>query len=462
MPSYTADRIERVIADLRPATALVHLQTVACPLRERMAHYKTPGVSIAVIDDGRVAWERGFGVRTAGQSDPVDADTLFLAGSICKPIFALGAMRLVEQGRLALDADIQQYLTSWRIPSNGTWAPCITLRQLLSHTAGTSVHGFPGYPASGPWPTLSQVLNGSPPANNLPVIVDLIPGMQSRYSGGGTTIAQVAVTDVIGHPFPEIMRELIFDPLALQNSTFAQPLPPDQAACAATAHPWNGVPIPGRWHVYPEMAAAGLWTTAGDLGRIGCEFFRALKGESSPLGLSAESAAEMLKPQLPTELEGERFIGLGWFCAGKGDDFHCFHLGWDQGFVAGLWLYPAAGKGAAIMINSNQGQPLLDEIKDAIAREYDWPSRDAEISAEPVPKAVEGIYNTECGIVCEVTCEGAGLMMSVNKQPPAPFVRKNSEFASGSINASLEFLPSIEAATSVILNQSGKRFRFEK
>ena len=147
MPSYPADPVERVISDLRPMTTLVHLQTVGRPLPERMAHYATPGVSIAVVDRGRVAWERGFGVCTGGQSDPVDTDTLFQAGSVSKPIFALGAMRLVEQGRIALDGDIQKYLTSWHIPSNGTWAPRITLRQLLSHTAGTSVHGFSGYPA---------------------------------------------------------------------------------------------------------------------------------------------------------------------------------------------------------------------------------------------------------------------------------------------------------------------------
>jgi hypothetical protein len=120
------------------------------------------------------------------------------------------------------------------------------------------------------------------------------------------------------------------------------------------------------------------------------------------------------------------FIGLGWHCTGKGDAFQCFHLGWDEGFVAGLWLYPAAGKGAAIMINSNQGWPLRDEIKDAIAREYDWPNPDTEISAEPLSKDVEGIYQTEHGMVCELTCKGAGLTVSINKMPTAEFVRKTS------------------------------------
>jgi len=461
MPDNSTARIARVIADLRPSTALLHRQTAACSLSDRMAHFASPGVSIAVVDDGRVAWERGFGVRTNGRPEPVGADTLFQAGSVSKPVFALGAMYLVQQEQIALDSDIQQYLTSWRIPPNGDWIPRVTLRQLLSHTAGVSVHGFAGYPATGPWPTLIQVLNGSPPANNFPVIVDLIPGLQLRYSGGGMTIAQAAMMDGLGRPFPEIMRELIFDPLALENTTFAQPLPADLAARSATAHPWNGVAKPDRWHVYPEMAAAGLWTTAGDLARIGCAFLRNLQGERSPLGLSRETASEMLKPQLPTN-EGGDFFGLGWECGGKGDAFHCRHNGWNEGFVAGVWLYPAAGKGAAIMINSNQGWPLRDEIKEAIAREYDWPRSTSETTAQLLPTAVEGIYRAERGGVCEVAIDGAMLMLSINKQRPVVFMLKGSDFVSISVNALLQFLPSMEAATTMVLKQGGQTFHFEK
>jgi hypothetical protein len=221
------------------------------------------------------------------------------------------------------------------------------------------------------------------------------------------------------------------------------------------------VPMPGGWHVYPEMAAAGLWTTAGDLARIGCEFLRILRGESSPLGFSAGLAAEMLKPQLPTALEGA-FTGLGWVCEGEADAFQCSHDGWNEGFVAGLWLYPAVGKGAAVMINSNQGWPLRDEIKEAIAREYDWPHPGSEITTEPLTRAVEGTYQTEQGIVCEVTCEGAELKISINEQPAAVFVRRGSDFVSASVNASLQFLPSMNKAIAVILKQSGQSFHFEK
>jgi CubicO group peptidase (beta-lactamase class C family) len=462
MPSDTTDRITRVITDLRPTTTLLHDQTAACSLSDRMDHFASPGASIAVVDEGRVAWERGFGMRTSGKAEPVGADTLFQAGSVSKPVFALGAMRLVQEGQIALDSNIQQYLTSWRIPSNEDWAPRVTLRQLLSHTAGVSVHGFAGYPATGPWPTLTQILNGSPPANNFPIIVDLIPGLQFRYSGGGTTIAQAAVTDVRGHPLPEIMRELIFDPLALENTTFAQPLPVDLAARSATAHPWNGVPVPGRWRVHPEMAAAGLWTTAGDLARIGCAFLHSLRGDHSTLGLSHESSAAMLKPQLPTDLKGGDFGGLGWGCTGEGDAFQCRHEGWNEGFVAGLWLYPALGKGAAIMINSNQGWPLRDEIKEAIAREYDWPRSTSQTIVEQLPTAIEGFYQTERGVVCEVAIDGATLTLRVNKQSPIAFMLREAGFISISVNASLQFLPSMAAATTMILKQAGQTFHFER
>jgi CubicO group peptidase (beta-lactamase class C family) len=255
---------------------------------------------------------------------------------------------------------------------------------------------------------------------------------------------------------------LIFDPLALENTTFAQPLPIDLAARSATAHPWNGVPMPGRWRIHPEMAAAGLWTTAGDLARIGCAFLDSLNGLRSTLGLWRESSAAMLEPQLPTDLKGGDFVGLGWGCTGEGDAFQCRHEGWNEGFVAGLWLYPALGRGAAIMINSNQGWPLRDEIKGAIAREYDWPRSTSPTIVEQLPTALEGIYQTERGVVCEVAIDGAKLTLRLNEQSPIAFMLQEAGFISTSVNASLQFLPSMAAATTIILKQAGQTFRFEK
>src|SRR4051794_23482344 len=166
------DRIARVLADVRPDSPVPAWEGAAQTLEQRMTYQATPGASIAVVDNSEIAWARGFGIRTAGSADAVTATTPFQAGSVSKPVFALAVMRLVEEGRLDLDADVNRYLIPGRVPATGGWQPRITRRQLLSHTAGTTVHGFGGYPASAPWPTPVQVLQGVAPAHTPEVIVD--------------------------------------------------------------------------------------------------------------------------------------------------------------------------------------------------------------------------------------------------------------------------------------------------
>jgi CubicO group peptidase (beta-lactamase class C family) len=374
MPSEDGARIDRAIADLRPRGLRRPPLRAVCTLDDRMRELCTPGVSVADIENFEVAWARGFGVRRMGESAAVQSDTPFQTGSISKVVFALAVMRLCQDNRIDLDADIRTYLKSWQIPAGDDgWGPRINLRQLLSHTAGTTVHGFPRYPAGGTRPSLPQILDGVPPANTSPIFVDLVPGLQFRYSGGGTTIAQLAVTDVVGTAFPDLMRELVLAPLKMEDSSFEQPPSPRLADRAAVGHSQNGIPIPGGWHVYPEMAAAGFWSTAPDLARLGAALMRCLRGEITGLALSRESLAAMLRPQLPDQAEGSEFVGLGWFCAGEGDAFRFGHTGGNHGFLAALRLYPATGQGAAVMINSHQGWPLLEELPDAIEREYGWP-----------------------------------------------------------------------------------------
>jgi CubicO group peptidase (beta-lactamase class C family) len=358
-------RIGGVISGLLPQSSEGSYGRPA-KLARRMASYHTPGVSIAVVNNGAIEWACGFGVREKGEPEPVTPETLFQAGSISKPIFALAVMRLVEEGKLDLDEDVNRRLTSWKVPPNGSWQPRITLRQLLSHSAGLTVHGFPGYGVDEPIPTVVEVLNGQPPANTDPVRVDILPGVQFRYSGGGTTVAQQLVVDTLGKPFPQIARELVLDPLGMAHSTYEQPLPPDRAALAATAHPEKARPLPGRWHVYPEMAAAGLWTTPSDLARAGIELQRALHGDPPRL-LRRETIAAMLTPQIGEDM------GIGFFLEGRGDNTRFGHLGSDEGFVAQAAFYKDRGLGAVVMLNSNEGQPLLGEILRAIAREYGWP-----------------------------------------------------------------------------------------
>jgi len=214
-------------------------------LVERMAHYAIPGVALALITDSEIAMEAGYGVKEAGGGDPVTPRTLFQACSISKPVAVLGMLRLVEQGLLDLDADVNDMLTSWRVPPNGSWQPRVTLRQIASHSAGLTVSGFPGYARGAPLPTLTQILTGSAPANTAGVRVDTLPGAEFRYAGGGTTVLQQVVEDVTVRPFAQLLQELVLGPLGMSRSSYAQPLPDALSAEAATAHEADGVPVEG-------------------------------------------------------------------------------------------------------------------------------------------------------------------------------------------------------------------------
>jgi CubicO group peptidase (beta-lactamase class C family) len=392
------ERIQRVVSDLREETTIPGQYRSARSVHERMAHTCTPALSVAVIDNFEVAWARGFGTLAAGAAATA-ADTPFQCGSISKPVFACAVMKLAETSTIDLDADVNDYLTSWRLPAHDGWQPRVSLRQLLSHTAGTTVHGFPGYPASGPWPTPTQVLDGLAPANNQPILVDILPGTQFRYSGGGTTIAQQAIVDVARSPFPELMRQLVLDPVGMMDSSFEQPAPSAFAKRAARSHPWNGTETVGGYHVYPEMAAAGLWTTAVDLARLGVEIMRALRGSPSKLELKSETVSSMLRPQLPNEEMGQDFVGLGWHCSGKEESFRFFHEGFNHGFTATMLMLPAIGKGVVVLVNSTQGWMLRGEITAAVGREYHWPTlKDLPKISDVDPKVVyAGTYESVNG-----------------------------------------------------------------
>jgi CubicO group peptidase (beta-lactamase class C family) len=362
----TATRIEHVTASLRPPVQVAGRAPVRWTLGERMAHHHVPGVSIAVIDGGRIAWARGFGVSEAGATDSINDSTIFQAGSISKPIAVTAMLRLVEQGELSLDEDVNHYLKSWKLPENKfTARDKVTLRRIVSHSAGLTVHGFPGYAAGERIPTLAQILNGRKPANTSPVRVDTFPGARYNYSGGGLTIMQLLLIDVTGKPFPALIRELVLAPAGMTRSTYEQPLPEDRVSNAARAHDDRGMVLPGRWHTYPEMAAAGLWTTPTDLARWLLEISAERSGKSARV-LSQSTVKQMLTVQKAP-------LGLGVFLGGTGRSFHFGHGGDNEGFHADMIMYPETGQGAAIMTNGDGGPALIPEILNAIADEYHWP-----------------------------------------------------------------------------------------
>ncbi|HKP28990.1 MAG TPA: serine hydrolase domain-containing protein [Gemmatimonadales bacterium] len=358
--------LSRAIAGLRPQVEIEGRPAQRWSLTERMAHYKVPGIGVAIISGGKIVWAGGFGVKEAGSNDSVTAGTLFQAASISKPVTATAMLRLVSEGKIALDTNVNRYLKSWQVPDNKfTATEKVTLRRIASHSAGLTVHGFPGYEAGKPVPSVVQVLNGQKPANTAPVRVDTTPGAISRYSGGGTTIEQLVLTEVTGEPFPALMKRLVLDPAGMTLSTYEQPLPEARWPEAARGYRSDGSMVPGRWHTYPEMAPAGLWTTPTDLAKWALAIAAAHAGGDTTL-LPRAIADQMLTVQKGT-------FGIGPSVEGSGRSFRFGHGGANEGYRANLLYYPDAGVGIAVMTNSDLGDDLFSELQYAIAAEYDWP-----------------------------------------------------------------------------------------
>jgi CubicO group peptidase (beta-lactamase class C family) len=333
-------------------------------LEQRMAALDVPGVSIAVFHDDEIVAAKAYGVADRATGRMVDTDTLFQAASISKPVTATAVHRFVQSGALDLDAPVNMYLDSWKLPGNEfTRATPVTLRMLLSHTGGTTVHGFPGYEPGDAVPTLQQVLDGSGPSNTVAIRVDIPPGETYRYSGGGTTIVQQMLIDVVGKPFPELMQEMVLGPAGMTNSAFDQPLSADRAENAAKAHR-NSVGADDNSHIYPELAAAGLWTTPSDLARFAITIQGSARGDEGSL-LDQESVGEML-----TVVQDDATAGL-FKVRVRGEGYYG-HGGGNYGFRCQLIFSPEEGYGAAVMTNGSRGRELIDEILNAIALAYGW------------------------------------------------------------------------------------------
>lgn len=355
---------------LRTAVRVVGQPDPALQIEDRMRYYHVPGVSIAVVDDFHIVYAGAFGVREFGTAERVDTTTLFLAGSISKPVFSSGILQLVQQGKLALDEDVNARLTSWHLPETRFTAnERVTLRHLLTHTAGLTVWGFPGYEIGKPVPTVPQVLDGVPPANTPAVRNDTMPGAFWRYSGGGITIAQLLATDVTHETFPALMQRLVLGPAGMTRSTYENPLPNARWSEAATGHEHVDTPVPGHFHVYPEMAAAGLWTTPSELARWAIALSRAYDGDTTA-PFPTLMARQMISCQVIVRPPyGNGCWGLGVRVAGVGDSLEFTHDGRDEGFVALFEMWPTQGRGIFIMTNGVSGA-LMSEIVRAFAETY--------------------------------------------------------------------------------------------
>jgi CubicO group peptidase (beta-lactamase class C family) len=340
-------------------------------LDEIAADYGVPGFAIAVIDNFEIAWVKPYGVADSVTGDPVTRETLFQAASISKPVAAMASVKAVQDGLFSLDADVNTILKSWHVPDNEfTRVRPVTPRMLMSHTSGTDDgFGFPGYDPGEPLPTLVQILDGEKPSNLKPVVWAAEPFTRMKYSGGAVILEQLALQDAAGRPFEEIVRAWVLEPIGMRNSFYVQPLPPDLDARAARSHFRKGEPGNVKYHVYPELAAAGLWTTPEDLCKCAIEVQKSLRGESNRV-LTVESAREMVTP-----------VGVGSFAVGfatteRDGTWYFSHGGGNWGVTCNLVAARDAGVGFAIMTNSEMAGPLLNEVEQRLARVYGWPGYD--------------------------------------------------------------------------------------
>lgn len=338
-------------------------------LAEMMEELGVPGVSVAVISDFEVAWARGYGVADVETGYAVDVETMFQAASISKPVAAMATMAAVQDGVFGLDQDVNDILTSWELDGAGfTDAMPVTPRMLTSHTSGLGDgFGFPGYDPGTPLPTTVQILDGHPLSNVGEVFMERPPMTAYEYSGGGVTLMELALSDARGRAFDELMEEQVLGPIGMTRSSYSQPISEEHDRNAARAHGREGESMGAKWHVYPEMAAAGLWTTPTDLARFAIDVQRAHRGEDGTV-LDQRHVGEMLSP-----------VGVGDFAVGfslqkRGQGWYFSHGGSNWGFRAFLIAHKTAGYGVVVMTNASRGGEIAQEIVRRVERAYSWDS----------------------------------------------------------------------------------------
>lgn len=399
-----AGSISRVEQGLLQAQVIKGAPVRKSSLADEMRRLKVPGVSVAVIHNGKIAWAKGYGVTVVG-GPPVTPATLFQAASISKPVSAMAALQMAQAGLLDLDRPAGSYLTSWTFPDDPA-SQAVTVRALLSHTAGISVSGFPGYGPGQAVPSVAQVLDGLAPATTAPVRVTSPPGQAWRYSGGGYTVLQQLMSDVAGKPFDVLIAERVLRPLGMNDSHFEQPASARTLRGAAMPHDGAGKPYAGGPFSYPELAAAGMWSTPTDLAK----FALSIQAASQPRKGAVFNAAMALAMLTPVK----NGYGLGLEIAGEAGSRTFAHGGSNKGYQNSMVAYAGRGDGAVVMTNGEGGADLARALIRAVAAEYNWPTyRTQERSAVNLPsaalKAAVGTYAIKGLGEFDITEQAGGL-----------------------------------------------------
>ncbi len=408
------EEIARVESGLLPNIIIEGDSIEDFTIADRMRHYNVPGFSIAVFEDGKIKWAKGYGYLSFDSVAKVDKNTRFQAASISKPVAATGLLTLVQEGELDLDENVNEYMSDWQVEENTfTAAEKVTLRRLVTHNAGLTVHGFRGYAEGEEVPTTVQVLNGDGPANSDPIVPDTLPGAIWRYSGGGYTVMQHVIEEKTQGSFPAYMQASVLDPLKMTRSTYEQPLPENMRDNVAIGHRGGGNKVEGNWHTYPEIAAAGLWTTPSDLARWAIAIQNSFNGEEGGV-LSPETASAMLTAHM-----GD--WGLGPGVSGTGEAMYFSHGGANEGYRCYLMAFATgARQGVAIMTNGDQGSALGNEVLRSVASEFDWDMYKPQVKStisltEEELQAYEGNYTDGSDLNVEFSMsENGGLLALLN------------------------------------------------
>ncbi len=408
-------------------------------IADRMAHYKVNGISIAVIRNYKLEWAKGYGFADIANKTPVTTTTRFQAGSISKSLNSVGILKLVEKGNIKLDADVNRYLVSWKIPytkiANGK---TVNVSQLLSHTAGLNVSGFSGYTANQTIPTTVQILKGKYPANSPAVHLINQPGIKHQYSGGGTTITQLLIEDITHKHYDTYMQNEVLNPLNMVNSSFATPLTTANKNLAIGYYD-NGKQVEGKYHIYPEKAAAGLWTTPTDIAKYIIAIQEAYKGTQTKI-LSPYMAKLMLT------LGVDQRASLGVFIDNYNGEKYFGHDGLTYGYYSQYYGSLNNGNGVVVMTNSVNND-IVKEIVNSVAKVYGFKGLYRSKTTKPFQvdestlKTYTGKYRLSPEEVLTVSKTGKQLFIKLGDEDKnAIYPETINKFYLKVVDAQLEFI----------------------
>jgi len=428
----------------------------AWTLQDRMRHYKVKGVSIAVIHNYQLDWAKGYGLADEERKTPVTAETVFQAASISKSLNAVGVLKLVQEHKLNINADIDNYLAggkglpqgaytiagNWKFPYDSlSKGKKITMANLLSHTAGLTVHGFEGYEKGTDIPAIAQVLDGLPPANSKPVRSMYEPGLKYEYSGGGITISQLMVMNITHEPYEKYMAENVLIPLEMTSSTYSQFAPRDRRKFYATGYREDGKEIPEKYHIYPEQAAAGLWTNPTDLSKYIIETQLAYEGKSAKV-LNQQMTEVRLTPYI------DKKAAMGVFVEELDSTKYFEHEGANEGFRSMYYGSLEGGNGVVVMVNSDNGN-IIPEIVNSVAKVYGFKGlfhsdviKVVQVKvASNLLQAYVGKYEIDPDNILTVTLDGTQLYGEVKGRSRfGLFPESDTKFSAKAIDVGFEFV----------------------